>query len=64
MVRLRYETVEPEKDCGILSVQYAGILGFYFGMGDADMGKSAGSVSIIGGADGPTSIFIAGKAAR
>ena len=25
------------------------------------MGKSAGSVSIIGGADGPTSIFIAGK---
>ena len=25
------------------------------------MGKGAGSVSIIGGADGPTSIFIAGK---
>ena len=28
------------------------------------MGKSAGSVSIIGGADGPTSIFIAGKGGR
>ena len=28
------------------------------------MGKGAGSVSIIGGADGPTSIFIAGKGGR
>ena len=28
------------------------------------MGKGAGSVSIIGGADGPTSIFIAGKGSR
>lgn len=28
------------------------------------MGKSAGSVSIIGGADGPTSIFIAGKGGK
>ena len=28
------------------------------------MGKVAGSVSIIGGADGPTSIFIAGKGGR
>lgn len=25
------------------------------------MGRGAGSVSVIGGADGPTSIFIAGK---
>ena len=33
-------------------------------MGDVDMGKGAGSVSIIGGADGPTSIFIAGKGGR
>lgn len=32
-----------------------------FGMGETDMGKSAGGVSIIGGAYGPTSIFIAGK---
>ena len=28
------------------------------------MGKVAGSVSIIGGADGPTSIFIAGKSGK
>ena len=28
------------------------------------MGKGTGSVSIIGGADGPTSIFIAGKGGR
>ena len=28
------------------------------------MGKGAGSVSIIGGADGPTSIFIAGKGGK
>ena len=28
------------------------------------MGKSALSVSIIGGADGPTSIFIAGKSGK
>lgn len=28
------------------------------------MGKSAGSVSMIGGADGPTSIFIVGKGGR
>ena len=28
------------------------------------MGKGAGSVSIIGGADGPTSIFIAGKGSK
>ncbi len=28
------------------------------------MGKGAGSVSLIGGADGPTSIFIAGKGGR
>ena len=28
------------------------------------MGKSAGSVSIIGGADGPTSIFLAGKVGK
>ena len=28
------------------------------------MGKGAGSVSIIGGADGPTSIFIVGKGGR
>ena len=28
------------------------------------MGKNAGSVSIIGGADGPTSIFIAGKGGK
>ncbi len=28
------------------------------------MGKSASSVSIIGGADGPTSIFIAGKGGK
>lgn len=28
------------------------------------MGKGAGSVSIIGGSDGPTSIFIAGKGGR
>ena len=28
------------------------------------MGKSARSVSIIGGADGPTSIFIAGKSGK
>ena len=33
-------------------------------MGDADMGKGAGSVSIIGGADGPTSFFIAGKGGK
>jgi len=33
-------------------------------MGDVDMGKGAGSVSIIGGADGPTSIFIVGKGGR
>ena len=32
--------------------------------GDVDMGKGTGSVSIIGGADGPTSIFIAGKGGR
>ncbi len=29
-----------------------------------DMGKGAGSVSIIGGADGPTSIFIAGRGGK
>ena len=28
------------------------------------MGKGAGGVSIIGGADGPTSIFIAGKGGK
>ena len=28
------------------------------------MGKSAGNVSVIGGADGPTSIFIAGKGGK
>ena len=28
------------------------------------MGKGAGSVSIIGGADGPTSIFVAGKGGK
>ena len=28
------------------------------------MGKSIGGVSIIGGADGPTSIFIAGKGGK
>ena len=28
------------------------------------MGKGAGSVSIIGGADGPTSFFIAGKGGK
>ena len=28
------------------------------------MGKGAGSVSIIGGADGPTSIFIVGKGGK
>jgi len=28
---------------------------------EVDMGKSAAAVSIIGGADGPTSIFVAGK---
>ncbi len=28
------------------------------------MGKGAGSVLIIGGADGPTSIFIVGKGGR
>ena len=28
------------------------------------MGKVAGSISIIGGADGPTSIFIAGKGGK
>ena len=28
------------------------------------MGKGAGSVSIIGGSDGPTSIFIAGKGGK
>ena len=33
-------------------------------MGDVDMGKGAGSVSIIGGADGPTSFFIAGKGGK
>lgn len=35
-----------------------------FGMGETDMGKGAGNVSIIGGADGPTSIFIAGKGSK
>ena len=33
-------------------------------MGDVDMGKGAGSVSIIGGADEPASIFIAGKGSK
>lgn len=33
--------------------------GLFLDMGEADMGKGADSVSIIGGADGPTSIFIA-----
>lgn len=28
------------------------------------MGKGEGSISIIGGADGPTSIFIAGKGGK
>ena len=31
---------------------------------DVDMGKGTGSVSIIGGADGPTSIFIARKGGK
>ena len=39
-------------------------IGFNFGMGDVDMDKVASSVSIIGGADGPTSIFIAGKGGK
>ncbi len=38
--------------------------GLNFGMGETDMGKGAGNVSIIGGADGPTSIFIAGKGGK
>jgi len=33
-------------------------------MGDIDMGKGVESVSIIGGEDGPTSIFIVGKGGR
>ena len=36
----------------------------YSGMGDIDMGKGIRSVSVIGGADGSTSIFIAGKGGR
>ncbi len=32
-------------------------------MGDVDMGKGAGNVSIIGGADGPISILLLEKAA-
>ena len=51
----------------VQAFQVSGRLGeqrFNFRMGDVDMGKVASSVSIIGGADGPTSIFIAGKVAR
>lgn len=38
--------------------------GLFLDMGEADMGKGADSVSIIGGADGPTSIFIARKGGK
>ena len=38
--------------------------GSFLRMGDVDMDKVASSVSIIGGAEGPTSIFIAGKSGK
>lgn len=36
--------------------------GFHSGMGESEMNRTAESVSIIGGADGPASVFIAGEA--
>ena len=56
---------QSDKDrVGFRQIWESGEQGFYLGMGDVGMGKVASSVSIIGGADGPTSIFIAGKGGK
>lgn len=41
-----------------------GFTSIHLGIGDRDMGRGASGISIIGGADGPTSIFIAGKGGK
>jgi len=52
-----------KKTC-FLQIGEAGEQRFHLERGDVAMGKGAGSVSMIGGADGPTSIFIAGKGGK
>lgn len=45
----------------ILSGALAAVGAVMFGVGVTSMTKKAAAISIIGGADGPTSVFIAGK---
>ncbi len=45
----------------VLTVLLAAVGAMAFGMGVTFMTKKAVAVSFIGGADGPTSIFLAGK---
>lgn len=48
-----------KKKIGIIIVAIIGILAVIYGI--ITKTKAAASISIIGGADGPTSIFLAGK---
>lgn len=48
-----------KKKIGIIIVAVIGILAVIYGI--ITKAKAAASISIIGGADGPTSIFLAGK---
>ncbi len=48
-----------KKKIGIIAVIFIGLLTVIYGM--IFRAKDAVAVSIIGGADGPTSVFLAGK---